>query len=201
MGGQGSGQHWRYGSKRTTDDHHALDVRKLQRDGVLAPGYTCSWVWSVNGREVASIGIRSTGTSVILSYRSRRGGGEWHGVECPVTIEWTPCHYGGQRAWFRCPVSGCGRRVAILYSGGVFACRHCCDLAYESQRESEPDRIARKADKIRRRLGWKPGILNENGWKPKGMRWQTFDRLRAEHDAIANKALEGIARKWRLSGW
>ena len=201
MGGQGSGRHWRYGSKRTTDDHHSLDVRKLQREGVLAPGRTCSWVWSVNGREVASIGIRSTGTSVILSYRSRRGGGEWQGVECPVTIEWTPCHYGGQRAWFRCPVSGCGRRVAILYSGGVFACRHCCDLAYESQRESEPDRIARKADKIRRRLGWKPGILNGNGWKPKGMRWQTFDRLRAEHDVIVSTALEGIARKWRLLGW
>ncbi len=23
------------------------------------------------------------------------------------------------------PARGCGRRVAILYSGGIFACRHC----------------------------------------------------------------------------
>ena len=29
----------------------------------------------------------------------------------------------------------------------------------------------RRADNIRKRLGWEAGILNENGGKPKGMRW------------------------------
>jgi hypothetical protein len=28
-------------------------------------------------------------------------------------------------AAFICPAAGCGRRVAILYGGGNFACRHC----------------------------------------------------------------------------
>ena len=30
---------------------------------------------------------------------------------------------------------------------------------------------------------------------------EPFDKLRAEHDAIASTTLEGIARKWRLLGW
>jgi hypothetical protein len=37
--------------------------------------------------------------------------------------------------WFICPAVGCGRCVAILYGGGIFACRHCYRLAYASSRE------------------------------------------------------------------
>ncbi len=88
----------------------------------------------------------------------------------PVRLDWTPCNFGGRRAWFLCPAMGCEKRVAILYSGSIFAFRHCYQLAYPSQREPTYDRVARKADKIRERLGWKQGILNPRGWKkPKGM--------------------------------
>jgi hypothetical protein len=198
MGGQGSGRHWRYGTKTTTNDHNSLDVRKLQRDGVLIPGYSCTWSWFRNGQEISSIGIRSTSGSIILSYRVKTGEGEWQDLKYPVTVEWTDCHYGGQRAWFRCPAVGCGRRVAVLYSGRAFACRNCHNLAYESQRECEHDRVARKADKIRKKLGWQAGILNANGWKPKGMHLQTFEKLRTEHDALVNIALHGIAEKLGL---
>jgi hypothetical protein len=31
--------------------------------------------------------------------------------------------------------AGCGQRVAILYGGDIFACRHCYQLAYPSARE------------------------------------------------------------------
>lgn len=195
MGGRGSGRHWRYGTRETTDDYRVLDVRRLQRDGMLRPGYFCQWSWSRNGREISSIGIKSTSDSVILSYRTKTGEGEWQNMEYPVTVEWTTCHYGGQRAWFRCPAAGCGQRVAVLYSGKVFACRHCRNLGYQSQRESTADRIARKAGKIRKKLGWQPGILNANGGKPKGMRWQTFVKLQSEHDALVSIALCGIAEK------
>jgi hypothetical protein len=35
----------------------------------------------------------------------------------------------------------CGRRIALLYSGGgPFACRHCYRLAYASQNEAVPGR-------------------------------------------------------------
>jgi len=35
-------------------------------------------------------------------------------------------------------------------------------------------------------LGWEPGCLNGHGEKPKGMRWDTFERLAAQHDACVD---------------
>jgi hypothetical protein len=79
--------------------------------------------------------------------------------------------------------------VAKLYSGNIFACRHCYRLAYPSQREALYDRAARRADKIRDRLGWEPGILNGEGLKPKGMHWKTFGRLCVKHDYFVTLSL------------
>ncbi len=85
------------------------------------------------------------------------------------------------------PLSGCRRRVAILYGGVIFACRHCYRLAYPSQREADYDRLARRADKTRVRLGWEPDTLNGDGPKPKGMHWQTFERLVEQHEALVDR--------------
>ncbi|NJA07257.1 hypothetical protein HC024_16200 [Methylococcaceae bacterium WWC4] len=70
------------------------------------------------------------------------------------------------------------------------------ELAYACQRETKDDRFARRADKIRDKLGWHRGILNPNGTKPKGMHWKTYWRLRAEHDGCVNVALLGIAKRF-----
>lgn len=188
MGGMGSGRRYQ-GGKDTTGDMRALDIRRLQRDGLLTPGRTFRWNWLRNGETVASIQIRTEADRVTLNYRSRSNGAEWQPMEYPVYLEWTSLHLGGWRPWFLCPARGCGRRVAILYGGAIFACRHCHRLAYECQRETDDDRAARRADTIRRRLGWKPGILNGEGLKPKGMHWRTFERLRAEHNAFVNVSL------------
>lgn len=195
MGGSGSGRRYQ-GGKDTTSDMRTLDVRRLQRDGLLQPGRAFGWQWTGNGAEVASIQMRTEVDRVMLSYRSRSNGSEWQAMEYPVALEWTLCHLGGRRVWFRCPASGCGRRVAILFGGAIFACRHCHRLAYPCQRETDDDRAARRADTIRRRLGWEPGILNGEGGKPRGMHWRTFQRLRAEHDANVNASLLGIARRF-----
>ena len=138
MGGWGSGRG--QSGKDTTSDYRALDVRRLQRDGLLTPGRAFGWQWTRNGDEVASIQIRTEADHMILNYRSRSNGGEWQPMEYPVYLEWTPCHLGGRRAWFLCPAQGCGRRVAILFGGSVFACRHCHKLAYACQREADHDR-------------------------------------------------------------
>lgn len=58
-----------------------------------------------------------------------------------IPLTTTPCHYGGERYWFICPMSRngayCGRRVGTLYKDGdYFACRHCYDLTYESRKLS-----------------------------------------------------------------
>ena len=198
MGGPGSGRHWHYGAKDTTDDYRMLDVRRWQRDGLLTPGRAFGWQWTRQEEIVASIQVRAESDRIMLIYRHRSGGGEWKSEEYPVRLEWTPCHYGGQRAWFLCPAPGCGRRVAILYGGAIFACRHCYRLAYPSQRETSDDRATRQADKIRERLGWEPGILNGSGGKPKGMQWRTFERLTAKHNALVNASLARAMRQFGI---
>ena len=93
-----------------------------------------------------------------------------------------------------CPAAGCGRRVAILYSGGIFACRRCHRLAYASSREDVFGRSTGRAETLRARLGWDRGILNGEGGKPKWMRWRTFERLTAEHDAFVRESLAAMAQ-------
>jgi len=196
MGGFNSGRH---GGKTCTADKLALDVRRLQRDGFLRSGLSFGWHWTLRGEKVGNIDIRTDADRVSLNYRQRTNGGEWVDMNYPVRLAWTPCNYGGQRAWWLCPAVGCGRRVAVLYGGAVFACRHCHRLAYRSQREAPDDRATRRADKLRDRLGWEAGILNGEGWKPKGMHWRTYGRMKASHDAHVMQALAGMAAKLGLS--
>ena len=197
MGGFGSG---RQGGKRCTNDMLALDVRSINRAGRLTSGSWFTWQWTCNGEKTASIQIRVETDSVVLDYRNRSNyhGGEWEPMSYRVALDRTPCGFGGKRVWWRCPAVGCGRRVAVLYGGRVFACRQCNRLAYRSQREADDDRATRRADKLRNRLGWEPGILNGHGWKPKGMHWRTFERLQASHDLHVNMALDGMAAKLGL---
>jgi hypothetical protein len=159
----------RYGANSTTDDYRTLDVRRWAREGVLRPGYWGGWQWTRDGETVASIQMRAEQDRVILIYRHRSGDGEWKDEQYPVRIVRTPCNLGGWRAWFICPAVGCGRRVAILYGGGIFACRRCYRLAYASSREDAGGRATRRADRLRARLDWEPGILNGGGEKPKWM--------------------------------
>lgn len=196
MGGLGSGRHWHYNANDTTNDYRAIDVRRWQRDGFLTLGRTFSWQWSRNGDVAASIQVRVESDRVCLIYRHRGSSGEWKDENYSVWLDWTPCNLGGQRPWFRCPARGCRRRVAILYGGGIFACRRCYRLAYPSQRETRDGRARSRADRIRERLRWEPGILNGGGLKPKGLHWRTFERLSAEHDAFVEQSLAGMALRF-----
>lgn len=67
------------------------------------------------------------------------------------------CQYGGHLERFVCLARGCGQRVAKLYGGRIFACRHCYQLAYPSQLEAGFQRAQRGADTIRDRLDWVDG--------------------------------------------
>ena len=191
MGGFGSGNRLQSG-KATTDDMRAIDINYLQREGLLKAGYLNTLTWSRNGNPIASIKIFAEVDYVRLIYKCRINGDEWEDKDYRVTIERTSCHYGGSRAWFLCPC--CHKRVGKLYGGKVFACRHCHDLGYKSQREGELDLWARKVEKIRERLKWEAGILNGQGWKPKGMHWKTFDRLVALHNQVEKPMLDGIMK-------
>ena len=188
MGGYHRG---RRGGRDVTEDYRQLDVRQLHRAGVLQPWHFARWCWYRGGEERASVVIEAREANIRLRY-SALDQGERKEYDYLVPLSWTRCNYGGERPWFLCP--SCGRRVAKLYGGAVFACRRCYGLAYRVQRETEDSRAIRKADKIRRRLGWEPGIFNGSGTKPLGMHWRTYWRLRAEHDCHTAIGLEGIAR-------
>lgn len=196
MGGFNSG---RYGGKRTTADMRALDIRKIQREGLLNPGRAFGWSWTRGGETIASINLAVNLRCATLQYRSPQHGGQWEDMKYTVRLTYTACRYGGQRAWWLCPAVGCGRRVAVLYGGAVFACRQCQRLAYKSQREAPHDRASRRADKLRDRLGWEAGILNGEGCKPKGMLWQTYERLTAIHNRYAHQSLTGMNEKLALA--
>jgi len=192
MGGIGSGRRWHYDASDTTDGYRMLDVRRWQRDGLLTPGHAFNWQWSRDGETLASIQVKSESGQLILTYRHRSDGRDWKDQNYPVRLDWTHCNFGGKRPWFLCPARGCGRRVAILYGGGIFACRHCYQLVYPSQWENSGNRAARRADRIREKLGWEPGILTGNGWKPKGMHWKTFNRLTTQHEAFVAESLSAM---------
>lgn len=81
-------------------------------------------------------------------------------MEYPVYLDWTLCNLGGRRAWFKCPAKGCGRRVAILYGGSIFAFRSCHNLVYEPLCETYDDRTMRRADNIRRFLGFEANFVS-----------------------------------------
>lgn len=196
MGGMGSGR--RFQSNRgTTDGRLRLDIRRLQHAGRLREGNTFTWRWTWGDGTSSAITVRVEADHVVLSYRNRRGGSdEWQPMEYPVQLDWTTPHYGGRRPWFLCPERDCGRRVAVLYGGRVFACRQCQELAYASQRETGLDRTFRQADRLRTRLRWKPGIVYGPGPKPKGMHWRTFDDLSVQYDVAAQALLAGITHKF-----
>jgi len=194
MGGMGSGRRSNYAGKNKTEDSLRLDIRKMQRTNCLMPGREISWLWSVNDKPVASIRVQVEVGRVVLAYRHRpRGESEWQDVEQAVFMEHTPCTYGGTRPWWLCP--SCSRRVAVLYgTGKLYACRHCYKLAYASQVENAYDRARRQAQKIRILLGGTGNMMEQFPSKPKRMRWTTYWRLLAAHDAFAKTSLAGMAR-------
>lgn len=200
MGGYGSGRYGYYGgSSDTTEDYRSVDIRRWRRDGLLNPGRSFGWSWTRNGETIASIQVRVEIERVIFNYRQRTNGGDWKDENYAAQVDWTECNLGGSRPWFICPARGCGRRVALLYSGAIFACRKCYRLSYSSQRERVDDRAARRADAVRAKLGWEPGILNGEGYKPKGMHWRTFERLKAQHDSYVGLSLAGMAMRFGLA--
>jgi len=183
MGGFGSGRRWDIQTKRKAEHCPALDARRLHRDGLLRPGQAYPYHWRRNGERAASINITFAEDRVVLSYQRLLGGSEWRTERYSVLLEWSSCNYGGRRAWFRCPASGCGRRVAILYgSSGTFACRHCYRLAYSSQRIQAWDRALRRAQAIRQRLGGTANMYDPFPQRPKGMHWWTYWEFRRQHD-------------------
>jgi len=185
MGGVGSGTWTRRDKKITTANVRRLDVSLLSRKGALGKQWPFGWKatgtisWSKGSEPTGSIDFEVDPDRLRIFYRV-----EMQYVEETVWLDRTHCHYGGMRLWFSCPK--CDRRVGALYVDRArFLCRQCQKLPYASQQESYLGRMQRKARKLRTRLG-ASGKLIEPIWeKPKGMHWNTFERLRKRERAAS----------------
>lgn len=192
MGGYGSG---RPAYRDKAEDFRTLDVNKMHRSGVFHVGRRGGWQWTVDGEQVASISYAMELAGLRLKYSCASF---WHGkedIDYLVPIIRRPCRFGGSRPYFKCPgvKNGryCGRKVAKLYGGRYFLCRHCLNLAYRSQSEEPRDRLLRKANKKRMALGGEPGTEEMLPKRPKGMWNRTYEReieaiLKAEDLADAH---------------
>jgi len=199
MGGIGSGNRYRYGTKSTVEGRTSLDINRWAREGYLSAGRSFSWKWTWGDGSKSTISVRvESAWSIRLTYRTRSGGEvDWTDVDYRIQLERTPCRFGGERVWFRCPGRGCGRRVAKLYCvGRYYVCRHCGNLAYESQNEDAISRALSRANRMRRKLDpkgyWDEGVPD----KPKGMHWHTYERLARAALAADHSAMLGWETKF-----
>ena len=119
---------------------------------------------------------------VRLSHTGARTPGAQTDDEYEVGLETTRPHYGGIRWWFVCPLSD--RLARVLYlprSGTLFASRQELGLAYRSQRHAGMERSHARRRHILAKLGANYRCFGQPPpFKPKWMRWRTYDRLRAE---------------------
>ena len=193
MGGMGSGSYYRMKNTRgTAENSLPLDIRRLKREGCLTFGREFSWQWLNGlGNPYASIGATVHGDYLTLQYTHKKT----EDVSQKVYFTYTPCNYGGERIWFRCP--SCGRRCAVIYGcGKFFACRVCCNLTYQTCNETPSDQLASKANKLRKRIGAKPGAFNSLPlFKPKYMHQTTWMKTRYKITRLEELVLDDLHRQ------
>ena len=196
MGGPGSGSGPRWSAKIKVETCCTLDATTLFKKEMLQPSsgrYATRLVWTrrSTGERTASIGVAvdTMDRPHVRLYYTLKSLGER--IDYEVTLDSTEPHFGGVRWWFICPLRGCYRRCAKIHlppGGRYFGCRVCYDLAYESQWETRSERMLRRADKIRERLGGDDLFPEFTPPKPRGMHWTTYSRLACEERWLRENA-------------
>jgi hypothetical protein len=182
-----------------------LDVRRMLKLGSLVPNRETygSWQWkNGDGEKVASVNYHATLTEtvglLVLDYTYRdRNTGERQPVTCRIPLEAVPCHYGGHRWYARCPSTG--RRTVKLYKwNGIAPFCHRDAIrpkpTYASQRTSGASKIIDQRWALRRKMGDDFSDLFGEPFKPKWMRWRTFERYAARDAALAAREWSHFAR-------
>jgi hypothetical protein len=142
----GSGERW--SKKGVVEGRQSIDTADLKRLRLLVPGGaeragSLEWRRGREAKPYSSVSYRLTvgrtsGTMrLIYSIPSLKAD-----LDYAVRLVATPCHLGGVRLWFLCPLSKgglpCCRRVRKLYlSSKYFGCRHCHNLTYTSRQQSD----------------------------------------------------------------
>jgi len=151
-------------SAATVEESLELDVNVFNREGWLdedGQAGVLQWAREGDGSQVATVGYAYIdedsveAVAVFYTIPSERPSSEDREVVLTIPIDRTPCHFGGDRPWFRCPE--CDARKAKLYKpphgAGRFLCRDCHGLLYRSQTYRSPlveafDRLDNAADDV-----------------------------------------------------
>jgi len=146
---------WYCDKKRTVEGCKSISMSFLRKNGYFASSWPQGIVWTNRlGEETASMTVMMHTVQdenyirLMYTMTDRNTGKETH-CDYKVQLETTPCHFGGLRWWFICPLSvngvRCGRRVSVLCRApraDYYGCRHCYNLSYESRNEPRHGRFA-----------------------------------------------------------
>lgn len=112
-----------------------------------------------------------------------------------IPVEKQRCNFGGYRYYFRCPLCEC--RMRKLYCNqGVFLCRNCLNLGYETQRLRKSKRHLYMKEKVEAQLQHKGGDLYK---KPKWMRQEAYEKMKDcywDHEAKSWQAADKELREY-----
>ena len=135
-------------ARQEAEQSNKLSIFWLKKQGRLPFwGWTSgsiTWMfgWSENKNSIGfsvSTKMPRGGDHIRLHYtHTDNSTGEKEKLDYQVRLVTTPCHFGGERFWFICPLykngQYCGRRVGVLYLvSKYFGCRKCGNIAYASQ--------------------------------------------------------------------
>lgn len=142
-----------WSKRNTVEECISLSVFKLHQWGYLCGFQTGTIQWkNASGEVTGSIGIEVSvsregfGEDYVRVYYTKTDSfsGEKKDLDYKIQLVTTPCHFGGVRFWFICPLvvneRYCGRQVGKLYlpgRGTYFGCRHCYNLTYRSCKEHD----------------------------------------------------------------
>jgi hypothetical protein len=193
------GRGFRVDAKRTAESCFSIDIHWLKKKGYLPQSGMVegnfTQTFRVSRRKLITT-FRSKKHAIQLEYK---WGEETLAYTVPVI--YSECNYGGKRPWFQCPNQNCNKRVGKLFlSGKYYLCRHCHNLAYETQNMNEAFRMLEKAQKIRERLGAESlATVDPLPFKPKGMHSKTYANLQHKYWVYVDYSWGMAAKRWGVA--
>jgi len=217
MRGETMGRRRYWAKKDTVEESRTVEMAFLRQHGYLQGGYRPGGItWSRWGKETDSIGMtvflgEEEAYARFQYTNTCRATGEKSECDYKIQLVTTPCHLGGVRYWFICPLCHdgvpCGRRVGTLYCppGAIYyGCRHCHKLSYESRNESKHGRsahtghylmLASRMEKLRKQI---------RRWNYQGLptrRAGRLYRLAAQMNAYADTHLASLKHSPDMPPW
>ena len=142
---------FRWDAKEIVEECKSISVAVLKKNGKLKDDGSDCFTWVGRQNE------RGGTVKYIVALN------EWDGTIRlwvdgffqQVLMTAQPCHYGGKRWWFVCPLArnrvACEKKVKKLYFlQGFFGCRHCHNLTYRSvqMHDKKADALIKDPEKL-----------------------------------------------------